>query len=124
MPHIIKTRGKGGWPKERKRHSDAAKLGHDRKKGSMFYKDARFKYLGKIVRMDTPKNARESTKQLESEFNKAKTSQKRLRIFRATVLAKNRADAQLKRKNLSPPERKEFKQISQIYGNSAKRMKL
>ena len=124
MPRLNKLKPKG-WtnrrPDDPKRHAMAAR--GQKSTGSMFYDTPHYQYLGKTVRMDTPENAKKSTKKLESEFKKAKTFQKKVRILRATILAKNRADAQLKRKKLSVSERSEFKQISKIYGDSAKRMK-
>lgn len=82
------------------------------------------KELAKIVRIDTPENARKSAKQLLNKFKRARTREQKVTIKRSVVLAANRAEAIRKKKNLSAKERREMKQIEKIYRSAAKKMKL
>lgn len=79
------------------------------------FKKPKYKYLAKIVRFDTPENARKLVKKLENEFINAKTDKKRLRIARASLYASNRAFASGKRKKLSRKEKTEYRKIANIY---------
>ena len=83
------------------------------------FKKPKYKYLAKIVRFDTPENAKKSTKKLEKEFINAKTDKKRLRIARTSLYASNRAEASGKRKNLSRKEKSEYKKIAILYKNTS-----
>jgi len=75
------------------------------KKG-LFFK-AKSKRLARDVTIVSPAGFRRSIKKL---VNGGLSLKER----RALILAQNRATAQLKRKNLSGKERKQFSQISQI----------
>jgi len=92
--------------------------------GSMFYEPAHHRDLGKIVKIDTPANARKAANQLLKMFRKARTRKRKVTIKRAAVLAANRCAAMRKRKNLSAKERRELKQIEKIYRDAAKKMVL
>ena len=83
------------------------------------FSPARNKYLGDIVSLRDPAAARRVVRELKQAFKNAKRPSKKLRIARATRLASTRANASLKRKNLSREERKQFKLIAEIYGNAA-----
>ncbi len=73
---------------------------------SLFFK-AKSKRLARDVTIVSPTAFRESIRKL-------KVGGLTLKEKRALVLAKNRAGAQLKRKNLSPKERKQFRAIMKI----------
>ena len=94
------------------------------KKGSRgtLFAPARYKYLEDIVSFRSPAEARISVELLWNEFNGASTRAKKLRIARATMYAANRADAAAKKKNLSPKERREYKEIARIYRQAAEKM--
>lgn len=93
-------------------------MGRERRRTLFF--ESKSKKLASIVTFKNPSAARGAVKELGREFNGAKTDDKRLRVFRATLLAANRALASSKRKNLSSRERNELKQISGIYRKAAK----
>lgn len=82
------------------------------KKQKLFFPPKNNK-LAKIIKLNTPKNARESVKVLKKGGLTKKERQ-------ALVLAANRADAQQKRKNLSSRERKEFRQVERILRDGAR----
>jgi len=73
---------------------------------TLFFK-AKSKALAKKISITSPAAFRASIKEL-------KKGGLSLREKRALVLARNRAAAQLKRKNLSAKERKQFRAISKI----------
>jgi len=83
------------------------------------FEKPKYKYLAKIVRLDTPENAKKSTEKLEKEFINAKTDKKRLRIARASQKASKIADASRKRKNLSRKEQSEYRKIAILYKNTS-----
>lgn len=93
------------------------------------FKKPKSKKLSRIISLESPslespEKALKSTRSLKREFSQAKQRAKKVRIKRATVLAANRADAQLKRKNLSVKERQEFVFINRIYRKTAKEFKI
>ncbi len=77
----------------------------DRKR-TLFFK-AKDPRLARDISITSPSAFRESIKKL-------KRGGVTLKEMRALQLAKNRAGAQLKRKNLSSKERKQFRAISKI----------
>ena len=83
---------------------------------------AKYEYLSNMVSLRNPAAARGSIRELEREFQEAKTHTKKLRIARATRLAANRADASRKRKGLSVREYDEFAVIARIYAGAATKM--
>lgn len=80
---------------------------------------SKYKKYGRIVSLKSPVRARTSVKTLAKEFSRAKTHDKRLRVWRVANLASNRAFANLKKANLSYKERQEYRQIGGIYRNFA-----
>ena len=76
------------------------------------------------ISIESPADALASVKWLSEEWNNAKTRAKKRRLIRYAVLAMNRANAMLKKKNLSQKERREFRQIVRIYKNWLERHRL
>lgn len=93
------------------------------KKRGMFYYPPKSPLLAKIVRIDTPTNARKSAKTLLKMFEKAKKRSWKVHIERSVNLAEQRAKAMLKRKNLSAKERRELREVAKIYHNVKEKMK-
>ena len=93
-------------------------------RGQGLFKPPRWKYLARIVKMDTVENARKAARKLLQIFREAKTRAKKRRVKQATVLAANRAKVMAGRKDLSPEERHEFSVIAKIYQAAYQRMKL
>lgn len=83
---------------------------------------ARNKYLRDIITLQNPSAARGAVRELNREFDDAATKTKKLRIARAAQLASNRAKASAKRKGLSVRERRQMKEIGEIYDRAAERM--
>ena len=77
--------------------------------------EPKYKEASEQISIESPADARASVKWLTEEYKSAKTRAKLRRLIRFAVLARNRAKAMLKRKNLSAKERKEFKEIIKIY---------
>ena len=80
--------------------------------------------LAKIVNIENPTKARKATATLKREFQSAKSREKKVHIKRSAVLAANRAEAMTRKRDLSPKEKKELKEVSGIYRNAAKSMRL
>jgi hypothetical protein len=80
------------------------------------------KYLSAAVSLRSSSEAREAINLLNDEYDAAWTRAKRLRIARATQLAANRAEASLKRHNLSATERKQLREVAGMYSRAAERM--
>jgi len=78
--------------------------------------------LSKMVKMRNVDEARISAMQLKRHFTKLEQRKYRVATKRATVLAANRAGAQLKRKNLSRKESDEFREIEMIFRDAAEQM--
>lgn len=95
-----------------------------RRKGRTMFQPAKHKGLSETVRIDDPRAARKAAKQLEREFRERKTRKAKVRRKRAAVQAANRAEAHLKRRNLSRKERKEMRQVADAYRKAADRMEL
>lgn len=79
---------------------------------SLFF-PARHKRLADIITIATPEGARGAVRTL------AKSGFSPLKI-RSMVLAANRARASLHRRNLSARERREFREIAQIYESAVR----
>lgn len=92
-------------------------------KTSIFFEPKHEKYA-EIVSFENPREAMQASAILEREFDDAKTRAKKVRVKRVTVLAGNRAEAMLQKKELSTSERREFREIAKIYRDTAKRMVL
>ena len=78
--------------------------------------------LSKMVKMASVDEANISAMELKRHFAKLEQRKYRVATKRATVLAANRANAQLKRKNLSRTESAEFREIEMIFRNAAEQM--
>ena len=89
------------------------------KKGGLF-KPPKHKDIAKIVSFETPSKARKAAKKLLSMMKRARRK-RALVILKALNYAANRAKAAAKRRNLSPKERRELKQISKIYRQATKK---
>ena len=91
----------------------------------MFFK-AKHPTLAKMISLETPQKASQSVKKVEEwvfASGAQKSHQKRvLRASRAFTLAANRAEASMKRRNLSRKERVEFRLIQAIYREAANDM--
>jgi len=90
-------------------------------RGSGLFKPPRWKYLSEIVSFENPSKARKSARALLESVKEAKRRDKALREARALTYAANRAKASLNRKNLSPKERRETKEVYEIYRKAAER---
>ena len=93
-------------------------------KKTMFKEKPKSAKLAKIVTIENPTKARHASATLKREFRNARSRDKKTHIKRSAVLAANRAEAMTRKKDLSPKERKELKEISGIYRNAAKSMRL
>ena len=78
-------------------------------RGKSIFFPPKDKRLAEIVSIATPQAFKASIKAL-----KGKKGYLTLREYRALLLAQNRAKAMLKRKNLSPQERRELREIVRI----------
>lgn len=103
--------------KKRKSRSKSRKS--RKSKGSGLFKPPRWKYLADIITFESPSKARKSAKEVLKDIKKSKRRDKVLREARALQYAANRARAAAKRKNLSPEERRELKEIAEIYEDAA-----
>ena len=91
---------------------------------SMFYTPARHKKLGEIVTIESPSKAREAARRLLRMFRKAKRRDVKRRIKWAAVLAANRSRAAAKKRDLSRKEKRELRQVAEIYEKAYKKMEL
>ena len=74
----------------------------------------------KLIDLSSPEAARAKLPELKRMYHEAKTWRTKLRIYRALVAAANLAEIMAKRKkNLSPEEREEFREIARIYRQAA-----
>lgn len=89
---------------------------------STMFGPAKNKYLRNIITLKNPLAARGAVRELNREFDDAATKPKKLRIARAAKLASNRAKASAKRKALSARERRQMKEIADIYARASERM--
>lgn len=69
----------------------------------------------RIVKIDTPRNARKSVRKLRTKFNKTNNEHKKIQIMRSANIAANSAQEKLQRTNLSAQERAQFRKIEKIY---------
>jgi len=84
-----------------------------KKKGLFF--PPKNKRIAKIIRIDTPKNAGKSIKELKKLIDKGKITIDQ--AIKYVTTAANRAKASLNRKNLSKKERREMKEVANIYNS-------
>ena len=86
----------------------------------MFYEPARNPDLAAVVTIKSPAAARQAVRIL---LNMAKAQPlRRLTIKRAMVLAANRAAAARKKRNLSLKEKRELKQVEEIYRRAYRKL--
>jgi len=88
---------------------------------------ARDPEMSRNIHLDTPANARKSTRWLSKEWNKAKKKKDRDRMKHlksAAVLAANRASVMSQNPRISSKEQKEAKQIEKIYRDWYKNKRL
>ncbi len=94
-------------------------------KGSLFF-PPKNKKMAEIIKIDSPKSAKDSIKQLRQLIDKGKITIDQ--AIKCVTVAANRSKAMLNRKNLSEKERKEMKKVAEIYndfkGNLKKAKKL
>jgi len=99
-----------------------------RRKGGLF-KPPRHKWLADIITFKSPSAARKAASKLTSALKRRRLGRKKigkktaLIIERALNYAANRAKASARRKALSAKERKELKEISEIYRRATERAK-
>jgi len=91
--------------------------------GTVFF-PAKSKKYSEIVRIDTPEAARQSVRLLKEEFEKAETRDKKRRIKRYLVLASVRARIISQNPRVSPSQRREAREVSEIYRRAYEEMKL
>jgi len=84
----------------------------------------KWKRLAEVVSLVNPTEARKSTTWLKRHFRELKSREHKVAVKRATVLASVRAEAMLKKKDLSSKERAEFRKIAKIYKTAYKSMEL
>ena len=87
--------------------------GKKRNKG--LFRPAKNKKIAEIIRIDTPKNARGSIKELKKLIDKGGITINQ--AIKYVTTAANRATASLNRKNLSQKERKEMKEVAKVYNS-------
>jgi len=92
-------------------------------KRGMFGKP-KYKGLSKMVKMSSVEEARISSQELLKHFNSLKQRKYRVVTKKATVLAANRANAQLKRKNLTRQKSDDFREIEMIFRDTVEQMEL
>jgi hypothetical protein len=94
-------------------------------RGSGLFKPPRHKWLADIVTFKDPEKAKKAAKRLVHGLERGRIGRQRigrkraLTIARALQYAANRARASAKRRNLSPKERKELREIAEIYDEAA-----
>lgn len=95
--------------------------GQKKMAGKGLFKPAKHKWLADIVTFETPAKARAAAKKLVNYVRTGRRGnlkigrQRALTILRALNYAANRAEAAAKKRNLSPKERRELREISRIY---------
>jgi len=93
-------------------------------RGTIFF-PSKHKGLSAVISIRNPEEARAGLLRLSRAWNSKRTTraQKRL-ILRSVVLARNRAVALLKKRNLSRKERRETQQVIAIYDRWIRNHKL
>lgn len=89
-------------------------------RGKGLFKPPKHKYLARVITFKDPKSARKAAKTLVNETRKVKRRDAARRRAQALQYAANRARASAKRRNLSPEERRELREIAEIYDEAAK----
>jgi len=91
------------------------------KRGIFF--EPKYSTYAEHISIASPSEARESVEWAEKESKCAKRPSKVLRILRSLVLARNRAEALQKKRNLSAKERRELKKVVKIYDSGIRKVK-
>ncbi len=86
-----------------------------KKQNKGLFRPAKNKKIAEIIKIDTPKNARGSVKELAKMIDKGKITIDQ--AIKYVTNAANRAKASLNRKNLSKKERKEMKEVARVYNS-------
>ena len=95
------------------------------RKGGGLFKPAKHKWLADIITFKDPDDAEEAAEKLVGALERGRLGRMRigrkraLAITRALNYAANRAEASAKRRNLSPEERRELREIAEIYREAA-----
>ena len=84
-----------------------------KKGGKTLFFPPKNKEIAEIIRIDSPKNAKKSVKQLAKLIDSGKLTIDK--AIKYVTLAGNRAKAGAKRKNLSRKEKQELKEVAEIY---------
>ena len=100
-----------------------SKIGSDITRQKTLFGPRRWGYLQRTVKVSSVPEARYATQQLWRMFVEAKSRKKKLKILRATVMAKNIAGAMLKRKGLSASEKQEVYGVIHEYYSTVEQMK-
>ena len=82
----------------------------------------RYTNLSKMVKMGSVDEARMSANELLRHFSRLEQRKYKVATKRAVVLAANRAQMQLRRKNLSRRKSDDFREIEMIFRNAAEQM--
>jgi hypothetical protein len=85
---------------------------------------SKYEKYAEIISVENPDKARGSVKQMLEEFKEAKTDEKRRTIKRCLVLAANRAKVMSQNPRLSEKERREAKEVYEIYKNAYEKLKI
>ena len=93
-------------------------------RSGLFYSPPRHRKLAQIVTFSSVGAAERAARQLVKMFEKAKSRDRKRVIKSATVLAANRAKAMLRRRDLSPAERKKYRALVRIYRAAAAKMEM
>lgn len=90
-----------------------------KRKGKGLFKPAKWKYLAEIVSFETPGKAKKSAREVLKSIRSAKRRDKALREARALQYAANRARAAAKNPRLSAKEKRELREVAEIYEEAA-----
>jgi len=85
------------------------------------FRPAKNKEIAEIIRIDSPKNAERSIKELRKLIDKGKITIDQ--AIKYVTTAANRASVSLRRKNLSQKEKREMKEVSKIYNEFKENLK-
>jgi len=74
----------------------------------------------KLIDLSSPEAARAKLPELKRMYREARSWRTKLRVYRALMAAANLAEIMAKRKkNLSPEERQQFREIARLYREAA-----
>jgi len=84
-------------------------------KNKGLFRPAKNRKIAEIIKIDSPKNARGSIKELAKLIDRGVITIDQ--AIKYVTTAANRAKASLNRKNLSRKERKEMKEVAKVYND-------